>query len=217
MQFKYDELKKRQRDERGSYPENLALRVHRSLSWLKRAEIEDDLDSKFIFLWIAFNAAYAHEIRDRSLYSEKRVYVQFLSRLIEYDTEKHFYSIVWNELSSSIKSILDNQYIFQPFWECKNGYVTEEEWKEKFELAKRAAMKAISKMDTKKALSIIFDRFYVLRNQLLHGGSTWNSSVNREQIKEGAKLMGMLVPIIIHVMMENHENVWGDPCYPVVE
>lgn len=27
-------------------------------------------------------------------------------------------------------------------------------------------------------LSILFDRLYVLRNQLVHGGATWNSDVN---------------------------------------
>ena len=38
----------------------LSLRLHRALSWLNRAEqLADDPDSQFIFLWIAFNAAYA--------------------------------------------------------------------------------------------------------------------------------------------------------------
>lgn len=38
---------------------NLRLRAHRALSWLDRTEQADDLDGSFIFLWIAFNAAYA--------------------------------------------------------------------------------------------------------------------------------------------------------------
>jgi len=34
------------------------LRVHRSISWVDRAEAElDDHDARFLFLWIAFNAA----------------------------------------------------------------------------------------------------------------------------------------------------------------
>jgi len=44
------------------YEEPYRVRLHRSLSWLTRADAEaDDLDARFIFLWIAFNAAYAHE------------------------------------------------------------------------------------------------------------------------------------------------------------
>lgn len=49
----HKELKARQRAERDSYPENLSLRLHRALSWLDRAEQDDDPDSRFIFLWIA--------------------------------------------------------------------------------------------------------------------------------------------------------------------
>jgi hypothetical protein len=38
------------------------VRLHRAISWLKRAEQEaGDSDAQFIFLWIAFNAAYAKE------------------------------------------------------------------------------------------------------------------------------------------------------------
>ena len=51
-------LKARHRAERDSQHPNLSLRVHRALSWLQRAEqLADDADGRFIFLWIAFNAA----------------------------------------------------------------------------------------------------------------------------------------------------------------
>jgi len=54
-------LKTRQRETRDKFPEALSLRVHRALSWLNRAEQEtEDIDAKFIFLWVAFNAAYAN-------------------------------------------------------------------------------------------------------------------------------------------------------------
>ncbi|RLA40362.1 MAG: hypothetical protein DRR42_25985, partial [Gammaproteobacteria bacterium] len=53
-------LKTRQRETRDNFPESLSLRVHRALSWLNRAEQETkDHDARFIFLWVAFNAAYA--------------------------------------------------------------------------------------------------------------------------------------------------------------
>ena len=43
-------------------PEPTRIRIHRAISWLARAEVEDgDPDARFLFLWIAFNAAYAHE------------------------------------------------------------------------------------------------------------------------------------------------------------
>jgi hypothetical protein len=64
---------------------------------------------------------------------------------------------------------------------------------------------------------VVFDRLYVLRNQLVHGGSTWNSSVNRDQVRDGAAVLGTLLPIFIDIMMDNPYRDWGRPFYPVVE
>jgi hypothetical protein len=62
----YQALKTRQRLERHAHPPNLALRVHRALSWLNRAEqFAEDRDGNFIFPWIAFNAAYATDLDGR--------------------------------------------------------------------------------------------------------------------------------------------------------
>jgi hypothetical protein len=48
-------------------------------------------------------------------------------------------------------------------------------------------------------------------------GATWNSSVNREHIRDCNKLMGRLVPVVIEIMLDHPETLWGDACYPVVE
>jgi len=58
----HDTLRARHQTVRDGYPPDLNLRLHRALSWLKRAEMAEDDDGRFIFLWIAFNAAYAREI-----------------------------------------------------------------------------------------------------------------------------------------------------------
>jgi hypothetical protein len=66
-------------------------------------------------------------------------------------------------------------------------------------------------------LSVIFDRLYVLRNQLIHGGATWNSSANRDQVRDGAAVLGWLLPIFIDIMMDNPKQQWGMPHYPVID
>jgi len=40
--------------------------------------------------------------------------------------------------------------------------------------------------------------------------------VNREQIRDCARLMGELMPRIIEIMMDNPQTLWGDAVYPVV-
>jgi hypothetical protein len=59
----YNLLKLRHRAERAHYSHHVSLRVDQTLSWLYRSEsCEIDLDGQLVFLWVAFNAAYAHEL-----------------------------------------------------------------------------------------------------------------------------------------------------------
>ena len=218
MSFEYKELKSRQRDIRDGLPANLNLRVHRSLSWLHRAEMEEsDNDAEFVFLWVAFNAAYAQDIHDRYKFSEQRIFLNFLQKLIDLDKEKLLYQLVWKTFSGSIRTLINNQYVFEPFWSFQNNRISEQEWEDKFLLSKSSANKALGRMNTKKVLAIIFDRLYVLRNQLIHGGATWNGGVNREQVRDGVNIMKMVVPIIIHLMLESKGELWGEARYPVIK
>ena len=218
MPLDHKYLKQRQRAERETWPDNLALRVHRALSWLDRAErSSDDLDARFIFLWIAFNAAYANEIGDRERSPEQQVFEHFLQKLVELDSNRILYMLIWTEFSSSIRLLLDNRYVYQPFWDFHNGKIDEEQWQSNFANARVAANKALAAGKTTQVLSIILARMYTLRNQLVHGGATWNSSVNREQLRDCSAFLGKLVPYVIQLMMDNPKTLWGDACYPVVE
>ena len=220
MELNYQSLKERQRRLREAFPKALALRTHRALSWLDRAEQEagrGDQDARFVFLWIAFNAAYANEIGDRRDFSERRLLLYFLNRLIDSDRDKLMYELLWNRYPGPIRLLIDNHYVYPPFWDFMNGHITEADWKARFERSRSAAGRALANADAKKVFAITFDRLYTLRNQIVHGGATWNSSVNRSQVKDGANILGDVVPVIIHLMMENPEQSWGEPCFPVVE
>jgi hypothetical protein len=217
----YARLKERHRAERDGYPANLSLRVHRALSWLDRAEqlgVQGDTDGQFILLWIAFNAAYATEIDERYRESEQQTFRGFLSKLTELDSQqKRFDLLAWTEFPKSIRVLLDNPYVFADFWSFHNGSLPEAEYKAKFAAANRAAHVALGRQDTVTVLSIVLSRIYVLRNQLVHGGATWGSSVNREQLRDCTNFMAKLVPLVIEVMMDHPGTLWGQACYPVVK
>ncbi len=216
----YENLKARQRAERHAHHPNLALRVHRALSWLNRAEqlaTEGDQDGSFVFLWIAFNAAYATEIDDRYRLSEQDSFRAFLQKLKDLDHPGRIEKLLWTEFAGSIRVLLDNQYVFQDFWNFKNGTLTEDEWKRRFVDAKKVAQLALASRDSVTVLSVVMSRIYTLRNQLVHGGATWNSSVNRDQIRDCSNFLGKLVPLVIEIMLDNSTTLWGDACYPVVD
>ncbi len=214
MSFK--ELKQRHRQEREAQHANLRLRIHRALSWLDRAEQAEDLDGRFIFLWIAFNAAYATDIDEQQRLSEQATFKAFLEKLCMLDDSKRIDALVWREFSGSIRVLLDNPYVFQSFWDHQSGKIDEDTWKQRFASGRKAAQHALMSGNTPTLLGVLFNRLYTLRNQLIHGGATWNGSVNREQLRDCTSLLGKLVPLIIELMMDSADTLWGDACYPVV-
>lgn len=217
MNFDHSRLKTYQRAMRAGFPDSLGLRVHRALSWLEKAEQCPDEDSAFIFLWIAFNAAYAQEI-DRALgLGDRELFRHFILKLVEHDSQNLLYNHVWQEFSGPIRMLLDNPFVFHHFWSFQRGEINASTWTERFSQANRTAKAALAAMDTGGVLEVIFSRLYTLRNQLVHGGATWKSSVNRDQIRDATAIMGKLVPSIIEVMMQNPGEFPGAACYPVVQ
>jgi hypothetical protein len=213
----FEQLKTRHRALREHSPANLKLRVHRALSWLQRAEMAEDEDGRFIFLWIAFNAAYATEIDDNRRLSEQETFKSFLEKLCELDEHRQIEQLVWQEFSGSIRILLDTPVVLQSFWDFHSGKISETQWKERLAQGKRMASQALASGNTPQLLGVVFNRLYTLRNQLMHGGATWNGSVNRKQLKDCANLLGKLTPVIIALMMSHPQTLWGDACYPVVE
>ena len=156
-------LKSRQRKERHQYGEYLSVRVHRALSWLNRAEqCVDDNDAKVIFLWIAFNAAYANNINPEYRLREHELAFLFIERLCQLDDKNRLEKIVWVEFSKSIRILLNNKYIFQPYWDYQNNQIDESIWKSRFSRAKSSANSALGKRGTPKVLDKI--TFFMITN-----------------------------------------------------
>ena len=182
---------------RDKYNDNFRLRIHRSLSWLKKASVAEDLDTQFIALWIAFNAAYARDLDD--IARDRATFNEFLLRICLYDDEKVIYNIIWKKFSNSIRMLTDNQYIFQT--------------KEREKL-----LSSLEKQNTERLLDVLFSRLYTLRNQILHGGSTFNSKANRKQLRDGCDILIAFIPAMLEIMMQHHNDLdWGKPFYPYIQ
>ena len=64
---------------------------------------------------------------------------------------------------------------------------------------------------------IVFDRLYTLRNQILHGGTTCGSQINRKQLHDGCLILETLIPVILEIMISKPDTeIWGEPYYPHV-
>ena len=214
----YSKLKELHRLKRDNYTDEFSIRIHRSLSWIGRAEKKDeDIDARFIFYWIAFNSAYSAIQTSQYFDTERRIYKDFFEKILKYDKNEYVYNAIWKQFSGSVRSLLNNQYIFGPFWNFQNGHEGFDDWEVKFNESKSIALKALQNKNTLMILEILFDRLYTLRNQILHGGATWNSKVNRSQVQDGQAIIGFLVPNFLQIMMYNQNEKWGKLVFPVVE
>lgn len=192
---------------------HLALRTHRAISWLEQAEQAreaGDPDLTFTMYWIAFNAAYAKDLsRTRS---EKDAFSAFFKHLLNLDRRGVIADAVQSHRPDPIDGLLKNEFLFRPFWKHANGRLSKAAWKREFAKSNRV-LRDGTEASTELILKTLFDRLYMLRNQVVHGGATWRSSLNRDSVRDGARIMAVLVPIFVDLMLEFRKAKWGRPYY----
>ena len=208
-------LKEKQRRLRDGFDDALSLRVHRAISWIRGAEraAEDgDDDAAFIAYWIAFNAAYVQpwHLHEQSQAQEFRFYFE---RIVRLDRKGVIRNGVRRRIDHT-RRLLQNPFVYRLFWQWRYG-VGYENWQDSFVRESRTVELALNRQDAVVVLKTLFDRLYVLRNQLIHGGATWAGSLNREQVRDGAAIMAALVPHFVDVMMDHPNEDWGESPYPV--
>ncbi len=195
--------------------EELRTRLHRAISWLQCAEMQtEETDLQFLSLWISFNACYAIELTEADSKPEREKFKKFISTLVFHDKDGKIFSILWHKFSNSVRVLIENPFIFKPFWDFQRGEI--QDWETSFNRSNTDALNCLSTNKVDGLLHIILDRLYVLRNQLFHGGATFRSKVNRQQVKDGTAILSMLLPILINIIMDHQEEDWGRLMYPVV-
>ena len=185
----------------------LRRRLRRSLSWFERADSDGlDDDVRYIFLWVAFNAAYA-DAQDLRLDEWKRYSIYFEKLTKNMNNVYRIHNTLKYELRKECLSLIGNRYVFWGFWSfLDDGFFNEEEWKEsRYEKSLQSEGKRVRKLfgsmraapketgsddrrNTIDLLNILFGRLYVLRNQIMHGSSTsqaWTEP-ERSDSREGS-------------------------------
>jgi hypothetical protein len=223
----YNELKKILRAHRDDFTQVHSTRLHRSLSWLKAADEQlqaGNVDQGFINLWISFSACFYIE-------GEESI-APFIEKLVALDSQQRIYTCLWNEYSGSVKALIKNPYVFAEFWQAQRLKgeqkkasedmdaseidASESTWRASFDQSSVEALNCLSRKKVAPLFSIVLDRLYVLRNQVLQGGATYQSQVNREQVEDGVVLLSNIMPIIISIMLDSSDEDWGDIAYPVI-
>ncbi len=194
-------------------PENLELRIRRAKSWLSRAATEsDDPDAAFIFYWIAFNAAYARGERGATDKKERHLFDDYFDIILSIDEGNEIRDVIIEKFTGSVRMLLNNKWVYWRFWFNVFG-MGYDNWEYAFEEDQRDGLRAIAEGNTREVLNIIFDRLYVARNQIVHGGAAWKIGRNREQVRDGTSILEVLVPLFVKLMEANPQIDWGPPDY----
>ena len=196
--------------------ENDNIRLHRAISWLKCAEEHsDNIDVKFITLWVSFNACYADNTNNDISLTEKVRFKAFLKRLVKLDEDHQFFKLLWYKFAGPVRLLIDNQYAFKPFWDANSGVKIA--WETYFKQSKIDSRNYLANQQVPELMGLVLDRLYTVRNQLIHGGATYQSKVNRSQVKDASEILSFLVPLMIDIMITNINEDWGTINYPVID
>ena len=103
-------------------------RMRRAYAWIERSRQEGTENiERFMFLWIAFNAAYGNEAALREFVegeegreSESHRFRAFLGNIVKKDGSGVLERIVWDEFSGPIRILLLNRYVFRPVLVCSS-------------------------------------------------------------------------------------------------
>ena len=194
-------------------------RMRRARSWLERGEAATTDGERFIFLWIAFNAAYGSDALDSESLTQRQQFSDFLGRVLERDAGNDIERIIWDTFSGPIRILLENQYVFTPFWKWVQGAPEGANWQVRFERETASVRRKLSRQDVHGVLRIVFDRLYTLRNQVFHGGATFPEGWGQSQVHDGSRIMASLVPVVLAIMQADIDRdpdtaVWGTVAYP---
>ena len=204
------------KDKKAVHSDAFNLRIHRGLSWFKKAtQLDDDLDLKFITLWISFHALYAQELEH--LQNQQHL-SQFLQTMLQHDVDHKIEIILLERSSQPIYRLLNSSYSMQSYWDYQNQAISLEAYKAQRGHEKKKVTEAIENKHTEDILLILFSRLCTLNDQFMQGGCSYKSALNREQLQDACLVLSALLPALIYILLENADALDnGKPYYPVAQ
>lgn len=133
---------------------------------------------------------------------------EFLAGIVKADGEDQLGQIMWAD-QRNILRLVDNRYLFRPFW------LGQADAEEKLARSRRQVMVHLQGRSAIGVFQELFERLYVLRQQVFHGAATRGSKLNRPYLKSCTTLLEKIIPAMIHIMIvTGPETDWGEVCFP---
>ena len=186
-------------------------------TWIELAEAAPHEHVRFVFYWIAYEAAFQNYKNENRKITDKKQRDQFHEKLAKRDGAKLRTILYANR--GEVADILKLRQAHSSFWnewcEDKNVRIAEE-WESNFKSRVELAIENLNKGKIGFTLNRLFDNLAIVRQQIVHGGSAGPRSRGRTQVRLGARLLKALVPCFRDSIQWNVDEDWGKPPYPRV-
>jgi hypothetical protein len=191
-------------------------RLYRAESWIRRAASlrrSGDLDTRFIFYWIAFNALYG-QARDtgENRRGEETSIREFLGKMVRLAGAAPGLRLTLRRMEGELLDLLKNQFLRKEYW--ADGFTDVLDYR--IHAAEREMQDALDGATVKgRLLMQAFECLYVLRIQVFHGYAKEGSSANRASLEPAVAVVKRLVPLFWAIMKHaGADEDWGRLSYP---
>ena len=175
--------------------QDFSIRLWRGMSWLQCSELAEDVDTRYMLLWVAFNAAYGQDGHGIGPHGDREGWQRFLTEVDARDTHDLLGRTIRGN-QEHVLDLIDNRFLFRQYWKH------ESDWEERFVLIRQVTLKQLGQGLTLRILHSLFERLYILRNQLFHGQATWCSKINRQSVEPAMVLLSEILPPILTIMLQ---------------
>ena len=198
------------------FREDNERRVDRMNTWIELAEETPHEHVRFVFYWIAYEAAYQNDRNENRRTNDQKQRARFHEWLAERDGDK-LGAILYAQ-RGDVADILELRQAHPSFWNRNQNkdVRSSEEWECKFKRWVGLAIENLEKLEIAITLKNLFENLAVVRQQIVHGGSAGPRSRGRTQVRLGARLLKALVPCFRDSIRSNIDEDWGKPPYPRV-
>ena len=188
--------------------------MYRADSWIRHAEKDPlDDDDRFIALWIAFNALYGQAdsyLMESTKPSEMQDVRTFVARACQIKGSERRFLRGLEAVGDDVRILCESPFLYIEYW--GSGFTDALEGRLQ-SLSGRAAPR--NRKALVQFLGDLFERIYVLRNQILHGSATYGSGANRGTLEPALRVLRELVPLLRTLVDESDSAVdWGRLPYP---
>jgi len=192
------------------------LRLYRANSWLSVAEQQPDDDTRLMFFWISLNALYGRwDSQDGSSKPDRKSLGTFIKKLWSSagdDGRAALIKVLTNR-QPQVLDILSNRFLEGCFWKDPSIQAADRSTQ-----ASRSAQLDFVDGNFLRLLDQTLYYIYFLRCQIVHGGATHASSMNRSAVEPAVVFLAEVVPVIHEVMINHGADLdWGEACYAPVD